>query len=77
MKLHEVLDAGVMAHKLDVLNKDKPKSTRTLIRLLKAKSKKRNPRSVDTDQESVNNNADAFAGYTDSFSSFVDQGVWK
>lgn len=48
MKLHEILDAGELAHRLDVLNKDKPKSTHTLIKLLRAKANRRNPKRSKT-----------------------------
>lgn len=72
MKLYEVLDGKVMAQRLDVLNKDKPKSTRTLIKLLKKRAARTDRKTPDTDQISTYANHDGMTGYQGpGFKSFV------
>lgn len=71
MKLYEVLDPGIMAQRLDV-QKNKPKTTRVLIRILKAKAKKRNQPQGSTDQISTNTNPDGMAGYPPVSQSFLE-----
>ena len=69
MKLNEILDDKVLARRLDVLNKDKPKSAVTLIKLLRMRASRSNPRQLKTDPEHTNTNYSGLTGGTgDTFS---------
>lgn len=76
MKLHEVLDPDVMATRLDVLNKDKSESTKTLIKLLRARANRSNRKTPKTRQISTFANHDGMAGYTGASQTFIDQTGW-
>ncbi len=76
MKLAEILDHDEMAKRLDVLNKNKPKSTKTLIKLMKAKAKKRGAKPTKkTTQTDVYMNNDGLTGY--SHKNTFDQNTWR
>lgn len=78
MKLCEVVSTKLMAQRLDVLNKNKPKSTRTLIKLLRKRADRRNRKTPDTDQNSIYANHDGMVGYQGpTFKAFIDQGIWR
>ena len=78
MKLSEVLDPKVMARRLDVLNKDKPKSTRTLIKLLRSRADRRSRKTPDTKQKNTYANHDAMVGYEPTtLKAFIDQNTWR
>lgn len=76
MKLNEILDGREIANRLDILNKDKRKSAKTLIKLLRQKANRTNRKTQKTKQDSVYANHDALVGYSDPNSS-LDQNVWK
>lgn len=61
-----------MAKRLDKLNKNKPESTRALIKILKKKSKK--DKNSTTDDTTTYANHDAMTGYS---SSNITQGSEK
>lgn len=78
MKLNEVLSAKLLAHRLDVLNKKKPKSTRTLIKLLRKRAERTNRKTPDTKQIEMPAYHDGMAGYQGpSFKAFIDQGILR
>jgi len=69
MKLLEILDAGTMADRIDLLSKDKSTSTKAMVKLLRKKANRKNRKSDNTKDIRKQATDDSFSGYSDdSFS---------